>query len=81
MGHFQPRQRRLASGLMSAAGLIAAVRSTDAGSSVSAIRRPEQVQQRAPLFDYFIAARHPALAYFCSMIFSESRYPLFEISL
>jgi hypothetical protein len=41
-GHFQPRQRRLASGLMSAAGLIAAVRPTDAGSSVSAMygRRP-----------------------------------------
>jgi hypothetical protein len=39
MGHFQPKQPRLASGLMSAAGLIAAVRSTDAGSSVSASRR------------------------------------------
>jgi hypothetical protein len=43
--HFQPRQPRLASGLMSAAGLIAAVRSTDAGSSISAITGREQMQQ------------------------------------
>jgi hypothetical protein len=54
MGHFQPRQPRLARGLMSAVGLIAAVRSTDAGSSVSAIRRPEQVQQK--LFDHLVGA-------------------------
>jgi hypothetical protein len=33
-GHFQPRQRHLASRLMSAAGLIAAVRSTDVRRSV-----------------------------------------------
>jgi hypothetical protein len=52
--HFQPRQPRLASGLMSAAGLIAAVRSTDAGSSVSAITGREQVQQTTPLFDLLV---------------------------
>jgi hypothetical protein len=50
-----PQQRRLASGLMSAAGLIAAVRSTDAGSSVSATSRREQVQQN-PLLDHLVGA-------------------------
>jgi hypothetical protein len=52
--HFQPRQRRLASGLMSAAGLIAAVRATDAGSSVSATRThaPQQIWS---LFDDLVS--------------------------
>jgi hypothetical protein len=57
MGHFQPRQPRLASGLMSAAGLIAAVRSTDAGSSVSATSGCEQPQQQVSLFDHLVGQR------------------------
>jgi hypothetical protein len=51
VGHFQPRQPRLASGLMSAAGVIAAVRSTDAGSSISAMSGREQMQQSGALPD------------------------------
>src|SRR5271157_4258204 len=57
MGHFQPRQRRLASGLMSAAGLIAAVRSTDAGSPVSANSGRERMQQIASSFDHLVGAQ------------------------
>jgi MFS family permease len=53
-GHFQPRQPRLARGLMSAAGLIAAVRSTDAGSSVSARSGHMQCSKEHGLLDHLV---------------------------
>jgi hypothetical protein len=71
LGHFQPRQPRLARGLMSAAGLIAAVRSTDAGSSVSAISRHMQCSKTALLFDHVVCALLEKSSLPCSLDCAE----------